>query len=61
MLELVINIVGFVLLALAIWVFIDATRNKVEKRMKWALQMLINPFAIRRYLKARNSKQALDI
>jgi len=54
MLELVLNIVGFALLALAVWVFIDARRNKIEKGLKWAFLMLINPFALKKYLKIRH-------
>jgi len=53
----VLDILNWVLMAglvvLSVWVYQDASARRVEKRFKWALLMLVNPFALRKYLKLR--------
>jgi len=41
------------LVALSVWVYQDASARRVEKRWKWALLMLLNPFALKKYMKLR--------
>ena len=58
MMDLIINVMGLAVVILAVVVFIDAKRNNVEKKVKWALLMLINPFALKKYLNIRNKTTA---
>ena len=40
-------------MALIIWVFVDGKKRGVEGAGKWAMKMLLNPFAVRKYMKLR--------
>ena len=53
---LILNIVSWMLVSLAVVVFIDAKLRKVECAGRWALKMLVNPFALRKYFAVRNNK-----
>jgi len=51
------NVINWVMtlvwVALVIWVYADGKKNGVEKAGKWALTMLWNPFAVKKYMKIR--------
>jgi len=40
-------------MVLVLWVFVDGKKRNVEGAGKWALKMLLNPFAVRKYMKLR--------
>ena len=58
MMNVILNVASVMMVLLSIWVFIDGKKNQIEKSMKWALLMLVNPFAIKKYLKIRNEQVA---
>lgn len=54
---LLLDILNWVMLVglvgLSLWVWQDASARRVEKKWKWALLMLVNPFALKKYMKLR--------
>lgn len=41
---------------LVAWVYVDGKKNGVEKAGKWAMKLLLNPFAVRKYMRVRGSQ-----
>jgi len=35
------------------WVYMDARKHNMEKKLKWTLRLMVNPFAMKKYKKAR--------
>jgi len=34
---------------LGVWVYCDASKHKLEKKLKWTFLIMVNPFALRKY------------
>jgi len=36
-----------------VWVYLNASKHNMDKRLKWTFWLMINPFALRKYKRAR--------
>jgi hypothetical protein len=54
--DMILNIVcTLVWLAFGIWGYFDCAKYEAvaDKKLKWAIHLLLNPFALKKYKKAR--------